>query len=112
MKRIDEVVTEIDYFLDRSDLEDYIARGWVCPLRDETDYFFEDVDISRIRLVCELHIDMEIEFDVVDIILSLIDQLHESRSHLNKIVKALEGQPENVRSAILECVKENIKDKS
>jgi chaperone modulatory protein CbpM len=112
MRRIDEVLTEIDHFIDRSVLEDFIARGWVCPLRDQTDYFFEDVDISRIQLVCELHIDMKIEFDAVDIILSLIDQLYESRSRIDRIVKALEGQPEDVRDAIFICIKENIKDKS
>jgi chaperone modulatory protein CbpM len=107
MMRIDEVLTVIDHFIDRTVLEDFIARGWVRPLRDQTDYVFEGVDISRIRLVCELHIDMKFEFDAVDIILSLIDQLYESRSRLDRISKALEKQPEDVRNAVLEAFKEN-----
>lgn len=107
MRRIDEVLTEIDHLIDRAVLEDFIARGWVCPLRDQTDYVFEDIDISRIRLVCELHIDMKFEFDTVDLILSLVDQLYESRSRFDRITKALEGQPKDVRDAVLESFKEN-----
>jgi chaperone modulatory protein CbpM len=105
MRRIDEVVGEIDHFIDRTILEDFIARGWVCPMRDQTDYVFEEVDISRVRLVCELHIDMKIESDTVDLILSLIDQLYESRSRFDKIIKALEEQPEDVRDTVLQRLK-------
>ena len=106
MRRIDEVLTEIDHFIDRTVLEDFIARGWVCPLRDQTDYVFEDVDISRIRLACELHIDLKFDFEAVDIILSLVDQLYESRSRFDSLVKALENQPEGVRNAVLKSFKE------
>ncbi len=105
MRRMNEALREIDNFIDRAILEDFIARGWVRPLRDQADYYFEDVDISRIRLVCELHIDMRFDFDAVDIILSLIDQLHASRSHLDKIVKAIEEQPRDIRDAVLERLK-------
>lgn len=105
MRRIDEALREIDHFIDRAALEDFIARGWVCPLRDQTDYYFEDVDISRIRLVCELHIDMKFDFDAVDIILSLIDQLYESRSRLNIIEKAIQEQPKYVRESIFQFLR-------
>ncbi|MFT4578931.1 MAG: chaperone modulatory protein CbpM [Nitrospinales bacterium] len=107
MRRIDEVLAEIDHFVDRAILEDFIARGWVCPLRDQTDYIFEEVDISRIRLVCELHIDMKFEIETVDIILSLMDQLYKNKARLDKLVKALEEQPEDVRNAVLKSFKEN-----
>ncbi len=107
MRRINEVLKEIDHFIDRTILEDFIARGWICPLRDKTDYYFEDVDMSRIRLVCELHVDMKFEVEAVDIILSLIDQLHASRSQLGEIVKAIENQPQNVQNAIFEFLKKD-----
>ncbi len=107
MRRIDEVLAEIDHFSDRAILEDFIARGWVCPLRDQIDYVFEEVDISRIRLVCELHIDMNFGFETVDIILSLVDQLYESRARFDKLAKALNEQPEDVRNAVLKSFKGN-----
>ena len=106
MRSIEEVLNEIDHFIDRHALEDFIARGWVCPLRDKNDYVFEEVDISRIRLVCELKIDMKFEPDTVDLILSLLDQLYESRSRLDRIMKALEEQPKEVRNSIIEFLKE------
>lgn len=107
MKRIDDVLTEMDRFIDQRALEDFIARGWVRPVRDETDYIFDDMDIARIHLVCELHIEMKFEFDAVDIILSLMDQLYESRSRLDKIAKALETQPNEVQKAVLDCLTKN-----
>jgi len=108
MRRIDEVLAEIDHFVDRAILEDFIARGWVCPLRDQIDYVFEEVDISRIRLVCELHIDMKFEVETVDLILSLMDQLYKNKALFERLVKALEEQPEDVRNAVLKSFKENI----
>jgi len=105
MKRIDEVLIETNHLIDQAILEDFIARGWVRPLRDQTDYVFDDVDISRIRLVCELHIDMKFELDAVDIILSLMDQLYESRARFDSVMSALESQPDDIRQVILESIK-------
>ncbi len=107
MIRIEDVLANMEPFIDQRALEDFIARGWVRPVRDKTDYIFDDMDVARIRLVCELHIEMKFEFDVVDIILSLIDQLYESRARVDKIVKALKNQPNDVQSAVLECLKKN-----
>lgn len=105
MRRIGEVLIEINHLIDQPVLEDFIARGWVRPLRDQTDYVFEDVDISRLRLVCELHIDMKFELDAVDIILSLMDQLYESRARFDNIMNVFENQPNDVRLAIIENLK-------
>jgi chaperone modulatory protein CbpM len=106
MRRIDEVLTEIDNLIDQAALEDFIARGWVRPLRDQTDYAFEDVDISRIQLVCELRIDMRLELDAIDIILSLMDQLYESRARFDRLIEALGNQPENVRNSIIKSLRD------
>lgn len=105
MIRIDEALTEIEHLIDKAVLEDFIARGWVRPLRDQKDYVFEDVDISRIRLVCELHIDMKFEFDAVDIILSLMDKLYESKTRFDSVMTAIESQPEDVRLAIAKSLR-------
>ena len=102
MKRIDDVLNEINHFIDRQVLENFIAYGLVCPVRDETDFVFDDLDVARIRLVCDLHVDMNIELDNVEIILSLMNQLYETRGRLGRILKALENQPEEVKKAILE----------
>jgi chaperone modulatory protein CbpM len=107
MRRINDVLKEINHSIDQPVLEDFIARGWVLPVRDETDYIFDEIDVSRIHLICELHIDMKFEFDAVDVILSLMDQLYESRSRFIKITKALENQSDDVHMAVLESLTEN-----
>lgn len=107
MIRIKDVVANEGPFIDQHVLEDFIARGWVRPVRDETDYVFDDMDVARIRLVCELHIEMKFEFDAVDIILSLMDQLYESRTRVDKILNALKNQPADVQNAVLECLTKN-----
>ena len=89
MKRINDVLNETGYIIDQHILEDFIARGWVCPVRDEEDYIFEDIDITRIHLAYELCVKMEFEVDAVDIILSLMDQLYESRMQVCQLTKAL-----------------------
>ncbi|PJF37715.1 MAG: hypothetical protein CUN55_20675, partial [Phototrophicales bacterium] len=68
MRRIDDVLNETGLLIARDMLEDFIARGWVRPVRDEIDYVFDDMDIARIQLVCDLHIEMKYDVDVVDII--------------------------------------------
>lgn len=106
MKRMNDVLDSFGQFIDQHELEDFIARGWICPLRDETDYIFEDIDIARTHLICELHIEMKIEADTMNIILSLMDQLHESKSYLEQIMKAIEIQPEDIRNAIIQNVRD------
>tara|TARA_R110002095_G_scaffold177341_1_gene154650 strand:+ start:1338 stop:1619 length:282 start_codon:yes stop_codon:yes gene_type:complete len=92
MMRIDDVLKEIDILIDRHTLEDFIARGWLRPVRDEADYVFDDTDMARIRLVCELHIEMKFEYDAVDIMLSLMDQLYQARACNKSLVEALENK--------------------
>ena len=98
MKRIDDVLSKIERLTNKQTLEDYIARGWVRPVRDETDYIFDEMDIARIQLVCELHIEMKFEIDAVDLILSLIDQLYESRAQFEQLAKTLQNKPSEFRA--------------
>jgi chaperone modulatory protein CbpM len=104
MRRIQDVLKEINRSIDQSILEDFIARGWVRPVRDVEDYIFDEVDISRIYLICELRIDMKFEVDAVDVIISLMDQLYENKSRFNKIINVIENQPNDVRDKIIKTV--------
>lgn len=101
MRRIEDVLNEINPLSDQQVLEDFIARGWVRPVRDEIDYVFDEIDISRIYLICELRIDMKFEIDAIDIILSLIDQLQEKKLYLNKVIDAIKEQPKEIQHKIV-----------
>ncbi len=104
MKRANDVLSDLNRLIDEYALDDFIARGWVRPMRDETDYVFDDMDVARVRLVCELHIEMKFEFDAVDLILSLMDQLYEVKSRHDILAQALQQQPEDVRNAIIKNI--------
>lgn len=109
MMRLEELLNEFQAFMDREDLEDFIARGWVKPNRDEKDFVFEDIDVARIRLVYELRTDMDLHSDGMDIVLSLMDQLYETRARLNLVSKALNEQPDDIRNEVLKTMKILIK---
>lgn len=105
MKRLNDVLKEFQDFIEAEDIEDFIARGWVRPARDEKDFVFEDIDIARLRLVYELRGDMALEPESLDIVLSLMDQLYETRTRLNLLSKALEQQSEDIRGEIMSAMK-------
>lgn len=106
MKRINDVLNEIDQSIDQHVLEDFIARGWVRPLMDETDYLFDEIDISRVHFICDLHVKMTFDVDAMDVILSLMDQLYQNKMHLNQMMSAIENQPNDVRNAIIKSFQE------
>lgn len=104
MRRIKDVLKEIDRSIDQPEIEDFIARGWVRPVRDVEDYLFDEIDISRIYLICELRIDMKFEVDAVDVIISLMDQLYENKARLKKITDAIASQPSDIQTRIIEKI--------
>nr|WP_311319487.1 chaperone modulator CbpM [Sinorhizobium medicae] len=77
-----------------------MGRGWIVPSQGESGPLFDDVDIARIRLVCELRDDMNVNDDAVSIILALLDQLYRLRGELRTVADALKGQPDEIRQEI------------
>ncbi len=81
-------------------LHQWIDMGLVTPRRGETGYLFDDLDVARVNLVCDLCFDMGVGQESLPIILSLIDQLHRTRHSLRALAAAIESQPEGVRLEI------------
>ena len=51
-------------------LHEWIDMGLVSPLRGEAGYLFDEVDIARVHLVCDLSFDMGVGEESLPIILS------------------------------------------
>jgi chaperone modulatory protein CbpM len=81
-------------------LHRWIEQGLIEPHRDASGYLFDDVDEARIALVCDLHYGMGLEHESLPVILSLVDQLHQTRHSLRAITTAVSEQPDEVRVAI------------
>ena len=95
--------------LDADALQRWIDLGWVLPEHDpeqSSDALrFDDFDVARVRLICDLHYELRIEEDSLSVVLSLLDQLYAARRSLRALVAAVEAQPEDVRTRIASLVK-------
>jgi len=85
--------------LQREDLDRWIANQWVRPEDSETgDYAFHAIDVARVRLIHELHRDLQINDEALPVVLSLLDQLYDHRRRLRALMRAISAvAPENVR---------------
>ena len=81
-------------------LHKWIRLGWVKPERHEGAALFHEVDVARVRLLCNLEHDLEFDEDTVPLVLSLLDQIHGLRSELRSMAAAINEQPPAVRERI------------
>lgn len=82
-------------------LRRWIAAGWLKPLDSSTGFLFDDADIARAHLLCDLSFDMDFRDEELAVVLALIDRLNGTRTMLRALTAAVQKQPGEVREAIL-----------
>lgn len=87
--------------LNLRDLRLWVRQGWLRPAEGEAGPVFDELDIARIRLLCDLRKEMSLPNDAVPVVLNLIDHLHRTRRELRALTRAIEEQPEDVRHAVV-----------
>jgi chaperone modulatory protein CbpM len=103
MKTLTEVVIAVGR-IEQAELIRWVELGWVAPGRSpaaQPEWLFSEVDEARIRMICDLRHDMMVEEDTMPLVLSLLDQVYALRHQMNALTSAVQGQPADVRSAIL-----------
>lgn len=85
----------------RTELHLCIEEGWVRPAEGEAGPVFDDLDVARLRLICDLRGDLALSDEALPVVLSLIDQLHGVRRELHDLARAVEQQPEHIRRAVI-----------
>jgi chaperone modulatory protein CbpM len=103
MTRLEDLLLKIAA-LQRRDLEAWIRDGLVKLERHEDAQVFSDAECARVQLVCTLHYDLDIEPNSMQVIMSLIDQLHDTRERLQRLSGAVLTQDETVQSSILRSI--------
>ena len=78
MMRFDDLVAAISA-LQRSDLDAWIREEMVVPRQEAGALLFTDMECARVRLICTLHYELEIDVDTLPVVLSLVDQLYDTR---------------------------------
>jgi len=83
------------------DLRLWIANEWVRPQGGPGDYRFEDIDVARVRLIVVLHYELAIDSEALPVVLSLLDQLHDTRRQMQRVMEVMsEVLPEESRRII------------
>ena len=81
-------------------LRAFIETGCVAPAEAGGERVFEEVDVARLELLCELAEDFELDEDALALVMSLIDQVHGLRHELRSLARAVEREPPEVRARI------------
>jgi len=105
MKNLEEITSLVPE-LDRADLERWIHAALIVAEADDGVTRLDDVQIARVRLICALRFDMEVEEETLPVVLDLIDQLHATRDRLHRLSQAVLAQDEEVRAAVIEVLGE------
>ena len=100
MLNIDDLVAAISA-LQRSDLEAWIHEELVVPRKETGMHLFTDMEFARVRLICTLHYDLDIDTDTLPVVLSLVDQLYDTRQRLLSLTAAVAVQDQNVQATII-----------
>ncbi|UFN51233.1 chaperone modulator CbpM [Roseomonas sp. OT10] len=89
--------------LEAEALERWIAEDWVRPVRQAGVPVFAEADVARLRLILDLRDEMEVGEEALPVVLSLIDQLHETRRQMRRLCEALlQAGPEDRARDVLD----------
>jgi chaperone modulatory protein CbpM len=86
--------------LNQDSLRRWIELGWVVPAGAGQDLRFDTIDVARVRLISELHFDLDIDEDTMTMVLSLMDQLYAVRRSFSAVMSAVAAQPADVRASL------------
>jgi len=103
MMRVDEIVEAIEA-LRPSDLDAWISDELISLQEEGGALAFSDMECARIRLICTLRYELEIDAEALPVILSLVDQLYQTRQHLLTLTAAVRSQGKSVQAAILAAI--------
>jgi chaperone modulatory protein CbpM len=87
--------------LNLRELRLWVRQGWVRPADSSAGPVFDDLDVARIELLCDLRKEMSLPNDALPVVLNLIDRLHQTRRELRALAEALEEQPKDVRRSVV-----------
>lgn len=103
MMRVGDLIAAIGP-LERAELEAWVRAEWVRPEPGHGETTFSERECARIRLICTLRIDLGIDAETLPLVLSLVDQLYDTRRKLLALTEAVAAQDAGVRSAVLKLL--------
>ena len=95
----DDAIAAIAW-LTRQRLDVFVSAALVEPLQTEAGRMYRPVDLARLALLCDLAEQFDLTEDALEVVMSLIDALHEARFSLHRVAQALEAEPIDVRQRV------------
>lgn len=99
IRTFEEIVAEIS--VTPAELSAWIEQEWVLPVRQGATHVFNETDIARVQLICELRRDMAVNDEAVPVVLQLLDQLYALRETLSELRSAIDAASPEARAEIL-----------
>jgi chaperone modulatory protein CbpM len=81
-------------------LRHYTAVRCVRPVVQDGRPTYLEEDVARLRLLCELAADFDMDEEASVLVLSLLDQIHGLRAELRSIAGAVAEEPVDIRRRI------------
>lgn len=103
MMRADELVESIEA-LRRGDIEDWVDENLIVPREEGGELFFSAMECARVRLICTLRYELDIEAETLPVVLSLLDQLYQTRQRLLSLTAAVAAQDKSVQASVLAAI--------
>ena len=86
--------------LEAEALQRWLDHGWLLPGYEEDRPVFDEADVARVHLICDLLYEIEVGEEGMPVILSLLDQLHEARRLLKAVSAAIDKLPDDARRLV------------
>ena len=79
----------------------------MLPVEDSGEFYFDDSDVARVRLIAELRNDLGVNEDAVPVVLRLLDQVYSLRRALAELNDAIQELPEAAQAQLREHLSED-----
>ncbi len=91
--------------LTRTRLTAYVRAGIIAPVTTDRGPAFRQIDLLRLELLCDLTETFDLDDDALDLVLSLVDQLHGLRGELHAVLDAVAAEDDAVRTRIAAAIR-------
>ncbi len=81
-------------------LRQWVEAGLVRGVVAGNAVHFEESDVARVRLICELHFELAIEQETLPLVVSLMDQIYDLRRSARAVASALADEFDEVRGRV------------
>ena len=98
-----ETLSRMVVGVDPAEVQRWIDNAWVRPDGEPGRYHFQDIDVARVRLIVQLRDDLGMDEAALPVVLSLMDQLYETRRQMRRLCSVIETSvSDEVRRSMLD----------